>query len=182
MPNGSADDDPPGRANEESLDGATDDPTVDGVPRNVRASDGWQAVLDEQAATAESYRSEDWETLELHPGDSVFVDNESRTGLDVLLSGPEYEDLETLTDAYTFREVEVFRASDGSTVYLLIVERAPAENVAVLIPAYYDRTQAGETLQAVRTAGEIRLFCRRLNDEYVELRHDDPAPFLPAEE
>jgi len=181
MPNGSTDDDP-GGADEESLNGASDDPTVEGVPRNVRASDGWQTVLDEQAATAESYREEGWETLQLHPGDSVFVDSEARTGLDVLLPGPEYEDLEALTDAHTFREVEVFRASEGSTVYLLIVERAPAENVAVLIPAYYDRSQAGETLQAVRTAGEIRLFCRRLNDEYVEFRHDDPAPFLPAEE
>ncbi|WP_248299434.1 DUF7529 family protein [Halorhabdus amylolytica] len=182
MPNGSTDDDPPGGADEESLDTATGDPTVDGVPRNVQAGDGWQTVLDEQAGTAESYREDGWETLELHPGDSVFVDSEDRTGLDVLLSGPEYERLEAMAADHGFDEVEVFRAVEGPTVYLLIVERAREEGIAVLVPAYYDRTRASDALETVRTAGKIRLFCRRLDDDYVEFCHDDPAPFLPAEE
>lgn len=154
--------------------------TADDAPPNVRASSGWQAVLDDAEATADEYRERGWETLLVHPGDSVFVDSERRRGLDVVLPDPEFDELRGLVDDHAFDDVEVFRAEGDGLVYLLVVERAPATEAAVLVPAYYDPVAAGSALEAVRKEGEIRLFCRRLGDEYVEFAHDDPGPFLPA--
>ncbi|MCG1001845.1 MULTISPECIES: hypothetical protein [Halobacterium] len=152
------------------------DPASD-APTTQPTDQGWQAVVEDMAATADAYRERGWTTLELHPGDSVLVDSESRTGLDVLLPGDEYEDLEALADDASFTDVDVFRASEGTTTYLLVVEKDPDSETAVFVPAYYDESSA-EKLDTVRANGELRLFCRRLNDDYVEFVHENVAPFL----
>ncbi|WP_336035410.1 DUF7529 family protein [Halobacterium yunchengense] len=150
-----------------------------GTPTQVQASEGWQAVIEDMEATAEAYRDRGWTTLELHPGDAVLVDSELRTGLDVLLPGPEYEELEALAADASFGEVDVFGAESGGTYYLLVVEKAPESETAVFVPAYYDAGGSRETLEAVQADGELRLFCRRLNDDYVEFVHQHVDPFLP---
>lgn len=156
----------------------SDNPAGD-VPENVQAKSGWQAVIEDMAATADAYRDRGWNTLELHPGDSVLVDSEYRTGLDVVLPGPEYEDLEALADDASFTDVDVFRAEGDGMLYLLVVEKDPADETAVFVPAYYDPSGSQPKLENIQEAGELRLFCRRLNDDYVEFVHDNPAPFLP---
>jgi hypothetical protein len=150
-----------------------------GLPETAEAKSGWQAVIDDMAATAEAYRERGWTTLELHPGDSVLVDSEFRTGLDVLLPGPEYEQLEALVDDVTFTDVDAFRAESGGMSYLLIVEQSPADETAVFVPAYYDPGGSQGTLKTIREDGQLRLFCRRLNDDYVEFVHEEVGPFLP---
>jgi len=145
-----------------------------------RVGDGWQAVLDDAEATATEYRDRGWETLLVRPGDSVFVDSDERRGLDVVLPGPEYDDLAALTGRASFDDVEVFRAESDGLVYLLVVERAPDAEAAVLVPAYYDPASAESGLTDARASGTFSLFCRRRGDEYVEFVHDDPDPFLPA--
>ncbi|WP_121744529.1 DUF7529 family protein [Natronorubrum halophilum] len=155
-----------------------EDPAGD-APGNVQAQSGWQAVIEDMAVTADEYRDRGWTALELHPGDSVLVDSEMRTGLDVVLPGPEYEDLESLTEDCAFADVDVFRAEGGSTIYLLVVEKDPDSETAVLVPAYYDAGSGQAKLETIRSNGELRLFCRRLNDDYIEFVHGDVAPFLP---
>lgn len=150
------------------------------APSNVDAADGWQAVVADMEATAAEFDDRGWTTLQLHPGDSVLVDSEARTGLDVVLPGPEYEDLERLLADRSFTEVEVFRAEDGGMVYLLVVEQDLQTETAVFVPAYYDPAGSQKKLETIQTSGVLRLFCRRLNDDYVEFRHDDPEPFLPV--
>ncbi|NIB98335.1 hypothetical protein [Halobacterium sp. R2-5] len=154
----------------------TDNPAD--APSNVQAADGWQAVVEDMAAVAEEYRDRGWTTLELHPGDSVLVDSEFRTGLDVLLPGDEYEDLEALAEDVAFSDVDVFRAESGMR-YLLVVEKDPDSETAVFVPAYYDPAGSQEKLETIRANGELRLFCRRLNDDYVEFVHENVEPFLP---
>jgi len=149
------------------------------TPTNVQAKAGWTDVLEDMEATAATYRDRGWQTLELHPGDSVLVDSDRRTGLDVLLPGPEFEELEALVGDCTFESVEVFRAESGGTVYVLVAERDPDTETVAFVPAYYDRASSSETMEAIREAGEIRLFCRRLDDDTVEFVHDDPEPFFP---
>jgi hypothetical protein len=156
----------------------TDDAIGD-VPENVKAKGGWQAVIEDMAATAEAYRERGWETLELHPGDAVVVDSQYRTGLDVLLPGPEYEELETLVEDHSFGEYDVFHAEGDGMVYVLAVEKDPERETAVFVPAYYDPGGSQQKLDTIVESGELRLFCRQLNDDYVEFTHDDPAPFLP---
>ncbi|WP_226038959.1 hypothetical protein [Natrinema sp. DC36] len=156
-----------------------EDPAGD-APSNVQAQSGWQAVIDDMAVTADEYRDRGWTALELHPGDCVLVDSEIRTGIDVVLPGPEYEDLESLIEDCTFADVDVFRAPGDSMIYLLIVEKDLDSKTAVLAPAYYDAGSGQAKFEAIRSDGELRLFCRRLNDEYVEFVHDDVEPFLPS--
>ncbi|ADJ13884.1 DUF7529 family protein [Halalkalicoccus jeotgali] len=155
------------------------DNATGGDPSPVQTTAGWQAVVEDMAATSQEYRERGWTTLELHPGDSVLVDSEFRTGLDVLLPGPEYDELESLLDDCSFTDSEVFRAEREGLVYLLVVEKDPDREVAVFVPAYYDLQSARSTLETIDAAGELRLFCRRLNDDYVEFVHDEPSPFLP---
>lgn len=150
-----------------------------GAPSDAPAHSGWRAVIEDMTATANEYRDRGWTALELHPGDSVLVDSERRTGLDVVLQGPEYEELEALTEGCTFADVDVFRAEHGDMLYLLVVEQDPNNETAVFVPAYYDPGSGQSKLETIRSDGELRLFCRRLNDDYVEFVHDDVAPFLP---
>jgi len=156
----------------------SENPT-NGTSADVPSASGWQPVIEDMEATAEEYRDRGWTTLELHPGDSVLVDSEFRTGLDVVLPGPEYEELEALAADAEFTDVEVFRAEDASMFYLLVVEKDPESETAVFVPAYYNPGSAEEKMEAIREDGELRLFCRRLNDDYVEFVHDDVEPFLP---
>ena len=152
---------------------------AEGGPTNQPTEQGWQAVLEDMAATAEAYRDRGWTTLELHPGDSVLVDSEFRTGLDVVLPGDEYEDLEAVAADASFTDVDVFQAATDTTTYLLVVEKDPDSETAVFVPAYYDTASSTGKLDAIRENGELRLFCRRLNDDYVEFVHENVAPFLP---
>ena len=156
------------------------EPAGDDAPANVQVGKGWSAVIEDMEATAAEYRERGWETLELHPGDSVLVDSDRRTGLDVVLPGPEFEELESLVDDRQFRDVEVFRAEGDELVYVLVVELDSESETAVFVPAYYDPSQSAETIESIREAGAVRLFCRRLNDDTVQFVHDDPAPFLPG--
>lgn len=149
------------------------------LPTNAQKTASWQAVIDDMAVTSEGYRERGWTTLELHPGDSVFVDSEYRTGLDVLLPGPEHEDLEPLVEDCSFTESEVFRTENEGLVYLLIIEKDPKRKIAVFTPAYYDLATIQSKLDVIEATGQLRLFCRRLDNEYVEFVHDDPSPFLP---
>jgi len=154
--------------------------STDATPTNVEAASGWQAVIDDMAAMADEYEDRGWTTLELHPGDSVLVDSEARTGLDVVLPGPEYEDLEALVDDRSFTDVSVFRAEDGGMVYLLIVEEDPDDETAAFVPAYYDPAGSQDKLETIQDDDQLRLFCRRLDNDYVEFVHTDPTPFLPV--
>ncbi|MBZ6494524.1 DUF7529 family protein [Natrinema longum] len=157
----------------------SENPTAE-TTSNGPAQSGWESVIEDMAATAAEYRDDGWTTLELHPGDSVLVDSEMRTGLDVVLPGPEYEDLESLTADCVFADVDVFRAEDGRMIYLLVVEKDPERRTAVFVPAYYDPSSGQSKLETIDSDGTFTLFCRRLNDDYVEFVHDDVGPFLPA--
>jgi hypothetical protein len=154
-------------------------PSPSDAPTNVQAQEGWDAVVEDMEATATTYREQGWRALELHPGDSVLVDSDRRRGLDVLLPGPEFEELEAAVESGSFTDVEVFRAESGGLLYLLVVERDPQKETVVLVPAYYDPISSSETLESVEEDGTFKLFCRRLNDDTVEFAHDDPSPFLP---
>ena len=155
------------------------DRSPSGTPTNVQAQAGWTEVIEDMESTAATYRDRGWETLELHPGDSVLVDSDRRTGLDVLLPGPEFEELEALVDDCTFESVEVFRAERGGIVYVLGAELDPDTETVGLAPASTGGDASREPIEAIRDAGKSRLFCRRLDDDTVEFVHDDPEPFLP---
>ena len=156
-----------------------DEPPAEDGASSADAADGWAAVVGDMAATAAQYRDRGWTAIELHPADSGLVDTDSRRGIDVVLSGPEFAELEGAVAEGTFRDVEVFAAADGGVVYLLVVEADRRNETAVLLPVSYDPAAGAGTLEAIDESGSIRLYCRRASDDTVTFVHDDPAPFLP---
>lgn len=152
----------------------------------VQASMGaWDAVVDDMEATAEAYEEAGWETLQCHPGDVAVVTGEEADAVphfDVLLPDNEYADVEELLESgVTFTEYEVLKAEEGGVLYFVVVMEDPAEQAALLYPGYYERSAADPLFEHAHDAGELRTRLRRLDGEYVELVHEDPDLFEPAE-
>lgn len=158
---------------------AAGSPAFAGMDVGTAIREHWDDLVADMAATAEEFRAAGWETLELHPGD-VTVVAESNRGFDVLVPDDEFERLREWIDADAFPDHDVYRAEAGIT-FLLVVAKDEAAERAVCCPLYYDE-QGGKLLrQLAREDGELWTHVRRLSEEFVHLRHDDPEPFLPPE-
>lgn len=147
----------------------------------------WDDMLADLAATAEGYREDGWETLELHPGDVTVLSGKygDRVGLDVLIPDDEYCALETWFDAgFDVDGYEVYRSVVEGTVFLLVAVRDADDRRAVLFPAYYAPGDGDvrELFARAGRDGELHSYLRRLSGDYVELRHDDPDLFAPPDE
>jgi len=165
----------------------------------------WDDTIADMEATAEEFREEGWETVELHPGsvtplpagetEDGYID--TRIGLDVLVPGDEFEAVKatvggpdddatgeapTAETGTEYDEYEVFRAQQGDVVFLVVVMKSAETGRAVLIPLYYDVRDAAETLRLVREHDEMQLFVRPLDDsERVLFTQQDPEALLPEE-
>lgn len=165
----------------ENLDERADGPTADPHDAtNVKAMGAWDAVIADMEETAAEYEQRDWETLQCHPGD-VTIQTDERVGLDVLVPDNEFEQLTALLDGVTFDESEVYKASDGTLVYLLIAMKDATTETAVLFPVYYDPEDATALLERAQEEGELRSYLRCLSGDSVTITHDDPSLFSPPE-
>lgn len=167
-------------------DGSPDRPPggMPGAGTNARAMARWNEVIEDMEATAAEYERQGWETLQLHPGDvTVLPPDSGNPGLDVLVPDDEHRALSALFERATFGDAEVYRRSEGSMVYLLVVEQTTAEDAAVLYPAYYATTDRGvdETFEHARETGRFRTYVRRLQGDPLAFEHDDPSLFAPAD-
>ena len=150
--------------------------------------DRWEAVVEDMEATAAEYRENGWTALELHPGDVTALPTASagaksdRTGLDVLLPGDEFRELEDLVEGVTFDEYDAYRGEEGDVVFLVVAMKAPEEGLVVVFPLYYALREAGEMLERVEERGELRTYLRPLDDSRrVVFSQFDPANLLPAD-
>ncbi len=148
--------------------------------------DLWEDVLSDMEATAAEYREAGWKTLELHPGDVTALPTRSseghtdRLGLDVLLPGDEFRELEGVVDGPHFDEYDAYRAQEGDVVFLVIAMKAPDSTTVVVFPLYYSVTEAAPMLRGVARRGEMRTYLRPLDDSRrVVFAQDDPAMLLP---
>jgi hypothetical protein len=158
---------------------ATGGPAFPGMDAGTAIREHWDDLVADMAATAAEFREAGWEVLELHPGD-VTVVTESNRGFDVLVPDDEFERLREWVDAGDFSDHDVYRAEAGITFLLLVAKDESAER-AVCCPLYYD-DRGGKLLRRLASEdGELWTHVRRLSEEFVHLRHDDPEPFLPAE-
>jgi hypothetical protein len=160
---------------------------MDGHPL-VGVEQQWRAVVEDVEATATEYEERGWETLALHPGDVVPLPPahdpslSEQVGFDVVLPGEEFAALQSFVDGVDFTAYEAYRAQEGDVVLLLVVERAPAAERAVLCPLYYAVGQAREMLRAGEEAGVLHAYVRRLEtDDRVVFDHADPDPLFPAD-
>ena len=151
--------------------------------------DSWEAVVDDMAATAAEYRDDGFETLELHPGDVTPLPTPSalagdaevdRVGLDLLLPGNEFGDLQAVVADHEFEAYDAYRASEGNVVFAVIAMRSVDDGFVVLFPLYYDATDAKVTLAHSAERGELRTFLRPLDDsERVVFSQSEPDNLLP---
>lgn len=148
--------------------------------------DAWEDVIADMEATAEEYREAGWETLECHPGDVTPLPNRESTaepdrlGLDVLLPGDEFRELEDLVADGEFSQYDAYRAAESDTVFLVIAMKAPDAGVAVLFPLYYSITQALPMLRGVAERAEMRTYLRPLDDSRrVVFSQEEPERLLP---
>ncbi|WP_224333567.1 DUF7529 family protein [Haloprofundus halobius] len=154
----------------------------------------WEAVVADMEATAEAYREDGWQAVELHPGDVIPLSasgvdgganrddgsGDAWSGLDVLLPGNEFSSVEATVESAAFDESEVLRTREGSVVLAVLVMRASAEKQAVLVPLYYDVGEIAGVANAARTAGRLDVALRPLsNDQRVLFSLDDPELLLP---
>ena len=151
--------------------------------------DAWEAVVDDMAATAAEYRADGFETLELHPGDVTVLPTQSvlagdvdvdRVGLDLLLPGNEFGDLQAVVADHEFEAYDAYRASEGNVVFAVVAMRSVDGEFAVLFPLYYDATDAKVMLAHSVERGELRTFLRPLDDsERVVFSQSEPDNLLP---
>jgi hypothetical protein len=139
----------------------------------------WEDLMEDVAATADIYREEGWEVLELHPGDVTALDDPDEFGLDVLVPDDQFERLESWVAEGRFGEFEVYRAESGM-VFLLVVTRDETHRRAVCLPAYYGFEAVPGLAARAEREGRFLTHVRRLDGERVTFTHDDPAPFFPG--
>lgn len=141
-------------------------------------ADRWQELLADADATAAEYREADWETLVVTPGDVTPLDGDP-FGLDVLAPGDEFEALEALVDDVTFDTSHVYRAEEGGVRFCIVAVEAGDDEVAVVVPAYFDLGDASALEERARSEGVVYTHVRPLSDDArVTFTHDDPELFF----
>jgi hypothetical protein len=147
----------------------------------------WEDVTDDMEATAEEYREAGWDVLTLHPGDVTplpagYADGTEAEefGLDVLVPGDEFRELESLVADTAFDAYEAYRALENDTIFLVVVMQAESAGQAVVFPAYYSLQEGDQMIELARNAGEMHTFVRPLSDDRrVEFTQREPASLLP---
>ncbi|WP_332897809.1 DUF7529 family protein [Haladaptatus sp. CMSO5] len=150
-----------------------------------RVTGQWDAVLADMEATAEEYRENGWEVIEVHPGDSVAIADDVRYGIDLIVPSSEFEAIAAWMDneAAAFESYEVFRAGNDDIIYLLLVIRDEAAKRAICIPSYYDVRTGGDMISRAREEGVVYTHVRRLStDRIITFTHEQAGMLLPQRE
>ena len=144
---------------------------------NMRAMRVWNNVIDDMEATAEEFDAEGWTTLQLHPGDVIVATNIEEPGIDTVLPNPEFQELASMVeDGVRFAEYNVYRAGGKSLEYALVVAKDFDQEVAILIPLYYEVPDLAEIAHGVET---VPIYLRQLDGESVVLQLTEPELLLP---
>lgn len=144
----------------------------------------WRDLLEDTAATATEYEAQGWDVCSLNPGDvTPRYDSEKPFGLGVLVPNPQFDTVDELVNSGTFDNVEVYKSAVGPVVFLLVVERDEEREIAILIPAYYNRMTDSEFVEAVEDKEEMRFQIRALGEAHeISFAHEDCSLFLPEDD
>ncbi|QLD89331.1 hypothetical protein HWV07_09940 [Natronomonas salina] len=147
-----------------------------GPPSDV--ADRWQELLVDADATAAEYREAGWEALVVRPGDVTPLDGDP-FGLDVLAPAEEVETLEELVADVTFDTSHVLRAEEGGVRFCIVAVEAGEDEVAVVVPVFYDVDEAASLAERAREEGVTYTHVRPPSDDArVTFTHDDPSLFF----
>lgn len=136
----------------------------------------WDDLLEDANATAEEYRSDGWQVQLLHPGDVTPLYTDPY-GLDVVIPGDEFEELERIVQDAQFDVTHVYRTDgDDARLFVILVEATDSE-ISVVIPAYL----ASDHISDLRDRADDAMYthARPLSDDKrVTFTHEDPALFF----
>ncbi|MFB6224035.1 MAG: hypothetical protein ABEH86_10255 [Haloarcula sp.] len=170
-----------------------DDPADPGSNPFDRVVGHWEQVIDDMAATATQYRDDGRTAIELHPGDVTVLTGEPQTmaeqtgeydpdsrrlGFDVVVPGDEFKRVADALSDCSVDRYEVFRAAGDGMVFLLVALEC-GDDLAVLVPLYYDRNDLEDLSQVASDHGLYSHIRPLTDDEVVTVAHEDPEPFFP---
>jgi hypothetical protein len=158
--------------------GRPDAPTPFG-PSSPLLERHWEALLDDAAATAEIYREEGWDVLELHPTDAAALTDAEAPGIEVTVPTNEFERLDSWVEDGRFGAYEVYRAETGR-VFLLVVARDETRRRVVCVPAHYGFESVSALADRADATSRFLTHVLGSGGERVTLTHDDPGPFFPG--
>lgn len=142
-----------------------------GIPEEL--TDSWLAFVDDLEATAEEYREQGYEVVEIHAGDVVPLAD--RVALDVLAPGSEFAALQKLVDEFDPDEFTVYKAEQGETTFAVIVAEDSDRRAVVCTSVFFHYSVARQFLENATEAGFFQVQIRPLSDdEHVVFRIDEP--------
>jgi len=144
----------------------------------------WPTIINESQALADEYEANGWEVITITPGDVVPVpqpgDSEySHIGLDVLVGGDMYDEVEAAVGEFNFNTAEVFRQTQNGLVYLTLIVKAVDAKQAISLPLYYRIAEAERLFSLINEGKSMGTRIRPLSGEGVTFDHDDPELLLP---
>lgn len=155
---------------------------MDESPRHplVGATEHWEALLEDAAATAEEYRERGWTVVELVPGD-VTVDPDL-PGVSVLLADNEFEAVTDLLGESGVDGYRVYLGSAAGVMFAAVVLEDSRTERAAVVPLYYSHAALRDLQAAVEETGRLATRLRTLDGTEFLVEHDDPEPFFPDSE
>lgn len=148
----------------------------------------WREVIEECDTLTDEYEAEGWDVFAPVPGDVVPVpapgdSKTAKVGLDVLVSGDEFQQLESMVEAGEFVEFETFNAQEGGIVYATLVFRSPSSQTVVCLPLYYRTVEADRMLERVKAGEQLQVYVHPLaREQGVQFGVEDPRPLFPPED
>jgi hypothetical protein len=148
----------------------------------------WQTVIEECESLVAEYEDDGWTVTSPVPGDVVPVpapgDSEvSKVGLDVLLSGAEFEQVESMVEESDFDEFEAYTGQEGGMVYASVLFKSTDSRRVFCLPLYYQTVDADRMLDRVRSGEQFHVYVHPLSaDAQVQFGVEDPRPLFPPED
>ncbi|MCU4926555.1 hypothetical protein OB905_11280 [Halobacteria archaeon AArc-dxtr1] len=159
----------------------TDETTTAPIPGD---DEPWERLLEDARTIETEFREAGWTTVAVEPERVEPVETGERVGLRAIVSDEAYvavEDVVSSADV-TFSAVDVYYQTSGETTVVLAVERDDESEHAVLLPLYYDRTDARSALGTALEEGTLFTYVEQAGaDGWVVFSHDDPSLFVEDE-
>jgi hypothetical protein len=146
-------------------------------------ADYWERVVEDMAATANEYREDGWDVVEIHPGDVMVATEDRRSGFEVLAPDDEFDRAAAaVDDSDGLESANVFRAETEGSLFFVVALEDQSTETALLVPLQYVPGEESDFVEMVEEDGEVRTHVRPLDQRRVlTFTHDDPSLFLPAE-
>jgi hypothetical protein len=142
--------------------------------------DAWDDLRAEAETLAASLRDQGWTVVTAATTSVAAVDDQPRTGFFVDVPTAQIDAIrDHLESGATIEAADVYYHTTARTTYALVVERDDTNDVAVLVPMYYDLDDARPLLETGVDHGRLLIYLQGAEtDQSVAFSHDEPSLFI----